>query len=566
MRTAVIALVAIAVGCEDEDGGGMQQPPPGMMPPPTGEPLGRVGLELVADGFTSPVLLAEAPDDTGRLFVVDQTGVIQIIDAGGQTLDAPFLDIRDRMVDLMDDFDERGLLGLAFHPDFATNGRLYVYYSAPLREEAPDEFDHTSHISEFTVTANGDQVDLNSERILLQVDEPQFNHNGGMLAFGPDGYLYISLGDGGGANDVGPGHSPMGNAQDLEMLLGKVLRIDVDGGEPYGIPSDNPFVGTDGRDEIWAYGFRNPFRFSFDLENDNRMFLGDAGQNRWEEVDIVERGGNYGWNIREGAHCFNPQSPDEEPAMCPETGARGEQLIDPILEYQNANVMGGLGLVVIGGFVYRGDAIPELQGDYVFGDFGSTFEMPSGLLFAATESEDGTWEMRPLEIANDAVDAFVRAFGQDRAGEIYVLTAASPGPTGTTGSVYRIVAEDAVPEPPVGDVTAQIEQGGSLFGQNCARCHGEAGMGTAIAPPLVGEGALPLDPRPTQNLRTTQFRTARDVYDFARTFMPLDMPGALTDQAYLDIVAFALDANGIMLSEVLTEENAGEIVINQPQE
>src|ERR671918_477011 len=290
---------------------------------PIGDPM-DVDLELIAGGLTSPVTLMEAPDGTGRLFVVDQAGLIRVITPSGVLLPEPFLDVRDRMVALQAGFDERGLLGLAFHPDYASNGRFFVYYSAPLREGGPAGFNHTSHISEFTVSGDPDRADPASEWILLQVDEPQFNHNAGALAFGPDGYLYISLGDGGGANDVGLGHvedwyadNGGGNGQDIEQnLLGNILRIDVDGGDPYGTPADNPFVGTAGLDEIWAYGLRNPYRMSFDIETGD-LLVSDAGQGLWEEVSLVTSGANLGWNVKEGTHCFDAENNRESPESRP---------------------------------------------------------------------------------------------------------------------------------------------------------------------------------------------------------------------------------------------------------
>jgi glucose/arabinose dehydrogenase/cytochrome c553 len=556
--------MAFVIGCDDEgDDGGVQQPPP--VNPPV-EPLDSIGLELIAEDLTSPVLLVEAPDSSGRLFIVDQVGVIRVIDGEGQMAATPFLDLRDRIVELMPEYDERGLLGLAFHPDFASNGRLFVYYSGPLREEAPDDYDHTNYVAELFVSpSDPDLVDVGSERILLAVDHPQFNHNGGMLAFGPDGQLYISIGDGGNANDVGVGHSPLGNGQDLDTLLGKILRIDVDGETPYSIPGDNPFVGSDGLDEIYAYGFRNPFRFSFDLEG-GELFVGDAGQDRVEEVSIVELGGNYGWNIKEGSTCFDPQAPETPPTSCTDVGANGDPLVDPILEYPNTNAPGGLGLVVIGGYVYRGTGISELEGEYIFGDFSSNFDTPSGLVFAAREGDDGAWEMRQLEIANGALGEFVRGFGQDESGEIYLLSAGAPSPTGQTGRVYRIVPSDQVPPPPTDQVAAQIAEGATLFAENCARCHGDDGKGTTIAPPLVGQGALPRDPPPDRQLRDIPFVTAFDVFEFVSTFMPYDVPGSLSTETYLAILAFDLHANGIELSEPLSIENAETIVINPPEQ
>jgi hypothetical protein len=241
--------------------------------------LQTIAIELVADGFTSPLAYVSPNDGTGRMFVVDQIGLIRIVDADGNVLDENFLDIRDRMVSLQTGFDERGLLGLAFHPNFSSNGRFFVHYSAPLRPGGPEGWNHTAVISEFMVTGmNGNMADAASERIILQVDQPQANHNGGYIMFGSDGYLYIPFGDGGGSNDTGTGHPAIGNGQDITTLLGSILRIDVDQGDPYGIPSDNPFVGQEGRDEIFAYGFRNPYRSSFDAMGSNELFAADVGQ------------------------------------------------------------------------------------------------------------------------------------------------------------------------------------------------------------------------------------------------------------------------------------------------
>ena len=409
-----------------------------------GEPVAAVALELVAEGMTSPTLLREAPDDSGRLFVLDQVGTIRIVNADGELLPEPFLDLQESLVELTPSYDERGLLGLAFHPQYADNGRFYVYYSAPLREDAPDGWDHTARISEFTASADdANRADPESERVVLEVDQPQPNHNGGTVAFGPEGFLYVSLGDGGAANDVGAGHPPLGNGQDATTLLGSILRLDVEE-MPYAIPEDNPFTARRDprRDEIWAYGFRNPFRMSFDMGGERQLFLGDAGQNQWEEVDIVARGDNYGWNIREGLHCFDRDNPDDSPANCPDTGPYGETLVDPILEYPNAGTEGGIGLAVIGGFVYRGEAIPGLEGQYVFGDYSAS-EAPEGQLFAAMPGEDqpDTWTMRELRIEgrdDDSLGAFVKGLGQDADGELYVLTSERGGPIDMTGAVYRI--------------------------------------------------------------------------------------------------------------------------------
>src|SRR5918996_1573584 len=369
-----------------------------------------VGLRLVADGFTSPVALVEAQDGSGRLFVVDQAGVIRIISAAGNLLPQPFLDLRSRIVPLMPAFDERGVLGLAFHPRYADNGRFFVYYSAPLRAGAPAGYNHTARVSEFRVSAaDANRGDPASERIVLEVDKPQFNHNGGTLLFGPsDGYLYMSIGDGGGANDVGLGHvedwyaaNAGGNGQDIQHnLLGNVLRIDVDRGAPYGVPADNPFAGTpgciDGCDEIWAYGFRNPYRMSFDQGGARDLFVGDAGH----------------------------------------------PLIDPVIEYANHHQPGGLGATVIGGHVYRGQALPQFSGRYIFGDWSREFEEPDGSVFVAMPRKKGLWHMEQVRIVTSPtgrVGHYVLGFGQDLAGEMYLLTTDQTGPSGTTGKVYRLV-------------------------------------------------------------------------------------------------------------------------------
>jgi glucose/arabinose dehydrogenase len=415
-----------------------------------------VGLRPIASGLTSPIALMEAPDESGRLFIVDQVGLIRVLTPGGTLLEEPFLDIRDRLVPLNPGFDERGLLGLAFHPQYATNGRFFVYYSAPLRDGAPEGFNHTSHISEFAVSSDSNRADPASERVLLQVDQPQFNHNAGTVAFGPsDGYLYISLGDGGGANDVGLGHvedwydeNEGGNGQDVEQnLLGSILRIDVDGANPYEIPSDNPFVGRDGLDETWAYGFRNPYRFSFDMGGNHDLLVGDAGQNLWEEVSLVTRGGNYGWNVKEGTHCFSTDNPSESPAECPDTVGpghpdEGAPLIDPVIEYANQQQPGGLGTVVVGGHVYRGSDLPQFRGRYIFGDWSRGFGNPDGSLFVAMPRKSGLWNMLELRVEGSPdgrLGHYVLGFGQDGAGEVYVLTTDMTGPSGSTGQVFRLV-------------------------------------------------------------------------------------------------------------------------------
>lgn len=421
--------------------------------PPSMEEIG-IGLELIADNLTAPIGLISPADGSGRLFIADQIGLVKIINASGQVLEEPFLDIRSKMVVLRTRFDERGLLGLAFHPNFMQNGRFFVYYSAPLRPIAPANWDHTSIVSEFNVLQNDqNKANESSERVLLRIDEPQFNHNAGQITFGPDGYLYIPLGDGGNANDFGIGHPPPGNGQNTSTLLGKILRIDVDNGTPYGIPPDNPFVGRDGLDEIFAYGFRNPFRIAFDAGGNHSLFVSDAGQNAWEEVDIVTRGENYGWNIKEGTHCFDPNNPNLSSASCPGVSASGQPLIDPVIEYANAGQPGGIGISVIGGFVYRGNAMPQFNGTYIFGDFSKSFSQGNGSLFVGRPPTQGEnmWSIKELRIATNQsgrIGAFVRSFGQDSNREVYVLTSQTLGPANNTGKVYKIKpASERVPLP-----------------------------------------------------------------------------------------------------------------------
>lgn len=402
----------------------------------------RVGIQLVASSLTAPDALVPAPDTSGRLFVVDQAGLIRIIASDGQLQAEPFLDVRDRMVRLNSSYDERGLLGLAFARDFAQTGRFFVFYSAPPRQGAPGGSDNTMRLSEFTVAQdNPNRANAGSEQIIMQVDEPQANHEGGTIAFGPDGYLYISLGDGGGANDTSNGHtSGIGNGQDLSNRLGKILRIDVNSQQgSYAIPPDNPFKDRPAP-EIYAYGLRNPYRFSFDLAGDHTLYAADAGQGLFEEVDIVTKGGNYGWNIREGAHCFNPQDSSIPPASCADKGPNGDSLIGPVIEYSHTEV----GIAVVGGYIYRGKALPDFNGHYIFGDWSTSFGQPNGTLLVAAPKPagQGLWQVQKLQISNNPggrLGHFVLGFGQDNNGEVYLLTSDRSGPTGSTGSVYRIM-------------------------------------------------------------------------------------------------------------------------------
>lgn len=411
-------------------------------PPETVAADVEIELEQLAEGLTSPVQLT-APEGDERRFIVERTGSIRILNASDELVEAPFLDLSERMVELQADFDERGLLGLAFHPQYAENGRFYVYYSAPLRESAPDNWDHTAHVSEFTVSEdNPNRADPASERVILEVDQPQFNHNGGALAFSPeDGYLYIALGDGGAADDVALGHPPIGHGQDVTTLLGDILRIDVDRGWPgYAVPQDNPLVGKEGHDEIYSWGWRNPWRMSFDRGGDHGLYVATNGQNLWEAVYKADEPGNYGWNILEGTHCFDTANPSVSPETCPQVGASGEALRLPVIEYPHPANRGDspvAGASVIGGYVYRGEALAGLQGRYIFGDWSSVFDAPQGQVFIATAAS-APGELWTVEQVMQ-LESYVLGFGEDSAGELYVLTTDNTGPTGETGRVHKIV-------------------------------------------------------------------------------------------------------------------------------
>jgi len=398
-----------------------------------------VGTELVAYGFTSPLGVEFAPGDSETAYVVDQTGVVHAVGPDG-VREEPFLDVRDRMVELSG-YEERGLLGLAVHPDFETDGRVFARYSAPATDDTPANYSHVFVLSSFQV-ADG-TADLASETRLLALPQPQANHNAGSVAFGPDGYLYVGTGDGGGANDVGVGHvedwydaNDGGNGQDVtENLLGSVLRIDVDAGgdQPYRVPEDNPLVGGEGLDEQYAWGFRNPWRFSF---TDGDLYVADVGQNRFEEVSVVEAGGNYGWNVREGTHCFDAENPGTPPENCPTETDDGDSLRGPIVEYaHDGEALSGVS--VIGGYRYTGDGLPGLAGAYVFGDWQA-----DGRLFLARPTGDGgLWETSTVALAGDenGTGEFLLAFGRDPEDELYVATTDSGTPTGSSGAVHRLV-------------------------------------------------------------------------------------------------------------------------------
>lgn len=338
---------------------------------------------MVAGGFRRPVDIQSAGD--GRLFVVEQHGVIRMVE-GSQVRPEPFLDITDRVGISA---NEQGLLGLAFHPEYAANGRFFVNYTDSRGDTV---------IARYQVSQDPARADPGSEAVLLRIDQPFANHNGGGLAFGPDGTLYIGTGDGGSAGD------PQGNGQRVDTLLGKILRIDVDGGEPYAIPADNPFAAGGGRGEIWAYGLRNPWRFSFDrLTGD--LYIGDVGQNTWEEIDFQaadQRGGlNFGWNVREGLHEYG--------------GGEAVGLTDPIAEYSH-----NLGCSVTGGVVVRTPSLPEWQGVYLYADYCT------GTIWGLIRDAAGAWQSAVLFESGMTISTF----GQDPNGDVYVAD--------HDGAIYRL--------------------------------------------------------------------------------------------------------------------------------
>lgn len=387
---------------------------------------GGLAVEPVASGFVSPVDVAVGGGET---FVADQAGVLyRLADAGEESV----MDLRERIVDLSG-YEERGLLGVALHPDFPDESTAYVRYSAPRRDGTPAGYSHTFVLAAFEWT--GSAFDPASERTVLEVPEPQANHNAGSLAFGPDGHLYVGVGDGGGGNDTGTGHvadwydaNAGGNGQDTTSnRLGSVLRIDVDDrsdGRAYGIPEDNPRPDSP-YPEQYAWGFRNPWRMGFDGD---RLLVADVGQGRYEEVDSVVAGGNYGWNVREGRHCFAPGGP---PASCPDETPDGTPLRAPVVEYPHGGAAVS-GVAVVGGYVYRGDALGGLRGEYVFADWNAR-----GRVFVATPDGDD-WPTRARAV--DGLPAYVTAFGRDAAGELLVCTSERTQLSGTTGRVSRLVS------------------------------------------------------------------------------------------------------------------------------
>jgi glucose/arabinose dehydrogenase len=414
MRIAALAttvtVLLTAVPCVADDAA--KAPPAAPAAPAT--PAAQTARPRVAPSriwpalkLSRPVQMIQVPDQEDRWFIAEQSGVIKTASMKDtDTSDAPVVvDLRERV---NDGSNEEGLLSIAFHPDYPTKRELYVYYSAnPPRR---------SVLSRFTVAADGKTIDPASEEVILEVPQPYWNHNGGTVLFGPDGYLYLSLGDGGAAGD------PLDAGQDLSKLLAKIIRIDVNktsDGKKYAIPADNPFVGKEGAaPEVWAYGLRNVWRMSFDKET-GQLWAGDVGQNEWEEVHLITKGGNYGWRVREGTHNFGETKHTTEGPM-----------IDPIVEYPHKQ-----GLSITGGYVYRGDAIPALKGMYLYADF------VSGAVWAIRPPADGKSPATPMQLFKKGGSLW-SSFAQAKDGTLYLLSFEGGQSPGQAGAVWRIVSTD----------------------------------------------------------------------------------------------------------------------------
>lgn len=429
---ALVPALLLAVACGGDDGGsggngdGDGGPddeadadpnqPDAAMADCTPENGTSLALELVTSDVEEPVFVT-APTGDPRLFIIEKHGRIRIF-KDGQLLATPFLDIDDRVTSNPAN-NEQGLLGMAFHPNFGSNGRFFVFYTGSGDDK----------VAEFAVSeTDPDIADGDSETAILAVDDPYGNHNGGMMAFGEDGYLHIGMGDGGDGGD------PLEHGQNNETLLGDMLRIDVDSGSPYGIPDDNPFAGDGGdvREEIFIMGVRNPWRWSFDRQTGD-MYIGDVGQGEWEEVDVLlpadQNGANLGWDEVEGNECYNDQDPVSDPT-CTIGNYTG-----PVVVYENP--AGDVQRSITGGYVYRGGCFPDLQGTYFYGDYVTdqvwTFEYAGG---DATNQQEVTDDLDP-----DGVIDGLSSFGEDGYGELYVVSLRPDSFGASLGEIYRIVAE-----------------------------------------------------------------------------------------------------------------------------
>ncbi len=369
-------------------------------------------LERLVDSLYAPTALENSHDGTGRLFVSQQAGQILLI-RNGQLVKEPFLNIQSKLPPMENKWMDTGILGFAFHPDYRHNGRFFVHYSAPSSQGS----DNKSVLAEFSVSANNPDRANPEGKVLLEVEQPESNHNGGNIVFDRQGYLYIGFGDGGGQGDQ---HGKIGNGQNLNQLLGKIIRIDVDHGSPYRIPADNPFVGKEGRDEIWSYGMRMPWRLSFDRVT-GELFCGDVGQAAYEEVDIIEKGKNYGWRAMEGFHPYDTALYQQ-----------GGDFALPIHEYHHS-----VGISITGGYVYRGRQFPALAGKYIFADWAFK-------VFYLEKNARQQWEAHDCRFEGKKDNVFpfrINSFGVDEEGELYMVTQNEIGAISHTGVVYKITLD-----------------------------------------------------------------------------------------------------------------------------
>ncbi len=455
-----------------------------------------IELERIDGLYSRPLLVTHAGDGSGRLFVVEQGGRIFVID-GGRRQAQPFLDLTGQV----SGGNEQGLLGLAFHPDFPSNGFFFVNYTDNRGDTV---------VARFSVSSDPNRADGSSEVEVLTYRQPFSNHNGGHLAFGPDGYLYISSGDGGSGGD------PQDNAQDLDSLLGKILRIDVDG-LPLAIPPDNPFRGdSSARDEIWAFGLRNPWRFSFDRKNGD-LYIGDVGQSRQEEIDYQRSnssgGENYGWRLKEGISCFNPSS------GCDRSG-----LVDPILTYSHSQ-----GCSVTGGYVYRGPSAPALKGLYLYGDFCS------GTIWAAEPRADGLWQSTVLLSSGLSITSF----GEDEDGDLYVVDRG--------GRVFRI------------DSPAILVDG--FESGTTEAWNREVGNVAVVQPGLDGSG-FALEVTVTGTRRKSFVLTSKPNRESAMSVrLDIDPNGVELDGGKVDILHLAKGKKPIAILRLVASGNRYEVLL-----
>lgn len=366
-------------------------------------------LEKIADSLDAPLAIENAHDGSGRLFIGEQAGKIMVL-KNGKVLPEPFINIRKLLVPMRNEYMDVGLLGFAFHPDYKNNGRFFIHYSAPSKKG----FDNTSILAEGHVSAGNPDKAEDTLHTLLEVEQPESNHNGGNIVFDKNGHLFLGFGDGGGQGDK---HGKIGNSQDTAQLLGKIIRLDVNKEKPYAIPPDNPFVNKPGRDEIYSYGFRMPWRIAFDRET-GELFCSDVGQDKYEEVDIIEKGRNYGWRAMEGFHIYDSLLYNE-----------AEQYALPVVEYPHSD-----GISITGGYVYRGKEFPDMNGIYLFADWA--FKM-----YCMTKDDSGKWTKRDCRFADKPDNKFkfrINSFGEDESGEVYMAIQNEIGAISPTGEIYKI--------------------------------------------------------------------------------------------------------------------------------